>query len=281
MEKVRQILQTKFQIANWVIARPEDGQQKDCYVAQSDEYRVFIKFDVPIVVLQRLGEIEVAPRVLVSGVVDGRPYVIQEYIAGRYPNWQWFADHLSLLATFFRRFHDDQKLASLLLRNATTDYHEHVAWEVTQLERQFKSLVARVLPISAITSAFEELKNQSKSLQPVKLVPVHADPNTKNMLLTGNKLHMVDWDDVLLSDPMRDVGLFLWWYVARQQWLDFFVDFGQQMDDFLVDRIFWWAARTSLAVALWHVEHNYDCTAFLTDFVAALNKENNPHAVFN
>ena len=277
MEKVRQILQTKFQMSDWVIARPEDGQQKNGYVAQSDAYTVFIKFDVPVAVLQRLGEIEVAPRVLASGIAAGRAYVIQEYIAGRYPDWQWFADHLSLMATFFKRFHDDQKLATLLSRNATTDYHEHVASEVVQLETRFRSLDTDVLHTPAIISAFEGLKAQSKRLQPVDLVPIHADPNTKNMLLTGSKLLMVDWGDVQLSDPMRDVGLWLWWYVAKEQWHDFFVDFGQQMEDCLVDRIFWWAARTSFAIALWHVEHSYDCTAFLKDFVAALNKEDNPH----
>jgi hypothetical protein len=64
---------------------------------------------------------------------------------------------------------------------------------------------------------------------------------------------------------------------ANEQWHDFFVDFGQQMEDCPDDRIFWWAARTSFAIALWHVEHSYDCTAFLKDFVAALNKEDNPH----
>jgi len=65
MEKVRQILQTKFQMSNWVITRPEDGQQKNGYVAQSDAYTVFIKFDVPVAVLQRLCEIEVAPTAMI------------------------------------------------------------------------------------------------------------------------------------------------------------------------------------------------------------------------
>ena len=91
---------------------------------------------------------------------------------------------------------------------------------------------------------------------------------------------MVDWDDMQLSDPMRDVGLLLWWYVAPHQWNEFFEAYGLELDNKLIERIYWWAARTSFAVALWHVEHQYDCRGFLADFLAAVNMKSNPHAVF-
>jgi len=72
----------------------------------------------------------------------------------------------------------------------------------------------------------------------------------------------------------------LWWYVSKDQWPLFFQMYGLQIDDNLIERIFWWAARTSFAIALWHVEHHYDCRAFLQDFLAAVNMDSNPHAVF-
>ncbi len=37
---------------------------------------------------------------------------------------------------------------------------------------------------------------------------------------------MVDWDDIRLSDPMQDIGLLLWWYVAREYWPAFFQNYG-------------------------------------------------------
>ena len=91
---------------------------------------------------------------------------------------------------------------------------------------------------------------------------------------------MVDWDDIRLSDPMQDIGLLLWWYVAQERWQDFFQNYGLPMEHQLTARIFWWAARSSFAIALWHIEHHYDCTPFLKDFIAAIRKESNPHAVF-
>ncbi len=298
IDKVRDILQEQFSTSKWDIAHPKDGQQKECYIAQNEKQKVFIKFAVPIAALQRLGEIEVAPRVIASGFYDGgcprdccthpcgrgqgdgKSYVIQEYISSTYPNWQWFADHLSLLAAFIKRYHNDQQLTSLLSRNASTNYDEHITLDIAALETQFRSLDANVLHTKAITSTFEKLKEQAKSLQPVQLVPIHPDPNTKNILLSANTMRMVDWDDVQLSDPMRDVGLLLWWYVPKQRWGEFFQAYGLPMDEAVVERIFWWAARTSLAVALWHVEHGYDCAAFLRDFVASVSREGNPRAVF-
>ncbi len=281
MDKVTHILQQHFHIAEWTIAPPEDGQQKACFVAQSGLQKVFIKFAVPLAPLLRLGEIGVAPRVLASGTADGIPYVVQEYITGNYPDWQWFAEHLSTLATFIRRYHADAQLAALLVREASTNYAEYIASDIASLEARFTSLASDVLHIPEITAAFAALKVQAKHLQPVALVPIHADPNTKNILLLVDKMLMVDWDDLRLSDPMQDIGLLLWWYVAQQHWPDFFQNYGLPINEQLTDRVFWWAARSSFAIALWHIEHHYDCTSFLKDFVAAVRKESNPHAVFH
>jgi aminoglycoside phosphotransferase (APT) family kinase protein len=278
---VENILQRHFGAADWLITTPRDGQQKACFIAQHGTERVFIKLDVPVAALQRLGEIGVAPRVIASGTLDGNSYVVQEYIAGNYPDWRWFAHHLPTLAAFIKRYHSDQPLLSLLTTNAPTSYVEHVTCDLATLENQFMSLPAEELHAPGIVSAFEKLKAWSKHLKAVPLVPVHPDPNTKNILLTNDLLLMVDWDDIQLSDPMRDAGLLLWWYVAQHQWHEFFEAYGLTMDDTLIERVYWWVARTSLAIALWHVEHGNDCRAFLQDFLAAVNMESNPHAVFS
>lgn len=280
LSDVRIILQKHFNVADWTITKPKDGQQKACFVAQHDAEQVFIKLDVPVAALQRLGEIGVAPRVIASGIVDDMPYVVQQYITGNYPDWRWFADHLPMLAGFVRRYHPDQPLTALLAANSTMSYAEHIALDLVTLEKQFTALPSEELHTPVIVSAFEKLKAWSRQLQAVSLVPVHPDPNTKNILLSNNSMLMVDWDDMQLSDPMRDAGLLLWWYVAPHQWNEFFEAYGLVMDDGLIERIYWWSARTSFAIALWHVEYQYDCQAFLMDFLAAVNRENNPHAVF-
>ena len=278
MDKLRLILQRHFPKTKWNISLPDDGQHRASYIAQSEDQQVFIKFDVPIEAIQRLSEIQVAPRIVASGLYEGSPYVVQEYINGRYPDWRWFANHLPYLAAFIRCYHSDDQLASLLAQKMTTHYAEHVYVDLSALETRFKSLDADGLHAPEIVRAFDKLKNHAHTLSSDKLVPVHPDPNTKNMLLVDTRLMMVDWDDLQLSDPMRDAGLLLWWYVSPKLWPIFFRAYGLVLDEYLVDRIYWWAARTSFAIALWHEEHEFDCTDFLQDFIAALNKFDNPRA---
>ena len=52
---------------------------------------------------------------------------------------------------------------------------------------------------------------------------------------------------------------------------------GKLLRPFTTKDGYWRLPARPTAIALWHVEHSYDCTAFLKDFVAALNKEDNPH----
>lgn len=113
MENVRYILQKHFPKTKWNISQPKDGQLRASYIAQNERQRVFIKCNVPIDALHRLGEIEVAPRVLASGMCEGTTYVVQEYITGKYPDRRWFARYLPFLATFIRRYHDDDCTAFL------------------------------------------------------------------------------------------------------------------------------------------------------------------------
>lgn len=281
MEQIKRILQNHFNSTTWKVTRSKDGQQNAGYYAHNGSIEVFVKFTDAVAVLQRLGEIAVAPRVLASGMDQGSTYVVQEYIGGKYPDWRWIAAHLPILASCIQRYHSDQPLIDLLSQSTTTEYHEHIALDLAQLEAQFAALNTEVLRTPEITTAFGELKRQAQKLQPVRLVPVHIDPNTRNMLLTDETFLLVDWDGILLSDPMRDVGLLLWWYVSRRRWPDFFQSYGSSLDDAVVERIFWWAARTSFAVALWHAERQHECTAFLQDFLAALARKSNPHAVFS
>jgi hypothetical protein len=80
LPNIRSILQKHFHVTDWLITPPKDGQQKACFVAQHGSEHIFIKLDVPVAALQRLGEIGVAPRVRASGTLGGISYIVQEYI---------------------------------------------------------------------------------------------------------------------------------------------------------------------------------------------------------
>src|SRR5579884_3784578 len=172
---IQNMLQETFHRSNWVISRPLYGQQKECYIAKTDALTVFLKFDngCSLEVLQRLADLGVAPRILSTGNIEGRRYILQEYLTGQHPGWRWFADHLPLLAQVTRRYHTDHQLKQLLAGPTPVEYREQIESELTQLELQMTSLKLDTKLTATLDTVFAELKQQASQLHPIPLAPVH------------------------------------------------------------------------------------------------------------
>lgn len=259
----------------WSVQRTK-GRSKESYVARSEGTAAFLKLDINLPPLLRLADLGVAPSVLGSGTFQGRPYAVQEYIDGRHPDRQWFADHLADVAAFAHRYHDDPILKNLLV---VPGHSIDFTREAANVRAALAAARDRGFPIERVEKDCAELLATAKTLSPVSPVPVHADPNRKNFLITTNRFVVLDWDDVILSDPLRDTGTILWWYVPRSKWSEFFDAYGISADIGTYDRAYWWAAKTSLSVAVWLNEQGYqaEMADFLEDFGAAANKRENPH----
>jgi hypothetical protein len=278
---LQQLLQQGLPRAEWSITRPVHGQQKECYIAQSRDQTVFLKFEgAPIAILQRLSDLGVSPRLLAGGECDGRRYAIHEYLAGEHPwGWRWFPENLPLLAETTRRYHCDRALRQLLAEGVA-DYHEQVDRELAGLERQLDGLAIEPALRGNLAAALAELQRQAQQLRPVELAPVHGDPNGLNFILTRGRLLLVDWDDIALADPMREIGQWLCWYVGQEQWPVFFARYRCTLDQALTDRLFWWAVRASFANAVWHLSRQYPHQVFVRDCWDALEQRMTPHQVF-
>ena len=90
----------------------------------------------------------------------------------------------------------------------------------------------------------------------------------------------MDWDELALADPVRDIGQVLWWHLPPERWGEFFDLLGLAPTAALLDRIYWWAASEFLEVALTTAEAGLrtDAQAFFGDFTAALRHGPNPRA---
>jgi thiamine kinase-like enzyme len=278
-QKAQQILEREFHRSGWTIERPNSGNN-DAVVATHGEHRVFLKFDVDGTPLDRLAALRITPALLASSSACGRTYIIQEYVAGSYPDRAWFSRHLPDLAQFIRHYQTDATLIRLLASPESRSYNDRIAQQIVRLERGMDAARTPLLRTRQVSNAFRQLAQQAGQLQPTPLVPTHADPNNKNFLLVRDHFYLLDWDDICLSDPLRDIGLLLWWYVPRERWPEFFIASGLAMDCTLLHKAYWWSAWTSLSVALWFDTHTQDemgVAAFLTDCYAALTYEDNPH----
>jgi aminoglycoside phosphotransferase (APT) family kinase protein len=113
-------------------------------------------------------------------------------------------------------------------------------------------------------------------LEAAPLTPIHNDPSPTNILFAEGRFVFLDWDEVTLSDPLRDIGLLLWWNFPPSQWPAFFEKYGLSLEAARLAKIYWFAARASLDIALWHAEHSLDGRSFAADFLAALDQQPNP-----
>lgn len=172
---------------------------------------------------------------------------------------------------------------------AAPGHGAHVSRELEALRAGLERLGAeRALDAALaadLAAMLAALERQARGLRPVPLAPAHRDPNGLNLILPEGgagqgRLLLVDWDGLLLSDPVRDAAQWLCWHVAPNRWPIFFAHYGLPMNRALVDRVFWWGARASFANALWHLERRYPHEVFVRDCRDLLRRHAAPHQVF-
>jgi hypothetical protein len=136
MDIARRILTRHFPNEQWTIEKPPAGLSKESYIAATEKQTIFLKFDVDTPALERLAEIGITPPVLVMDNLEGRPYIIQEFVSGQYPDRKWFSGHLRALGEFVRKYHRDKKLQEILAEKDFKSYDEHINGELVTLEKE-------------------------------------------------------------------------------------------------------------------------------------------------
>lgn len=271
MDTIIQILRKEFSEQDWEITRSQ-GKSKESYIAESNQRKVFIKLEKISPALLRLSEIAAAPAIITSGQHHGIDYFIQDFIEGEYPTDEWFQEHIGELAAFIRRYHTDADLIHLL-SDTESDYKKHINDEISYLEERLQKLS---MPPAEIQSYFDRLKEMGASLDEEPFVPVHADTNRANFLVTPEGFVMVDWEDVMLSDNTRDIGMILFRYYRKDRWGDFWSSYGAKPRD---EKIYFWIAAHCLGVAAWFGERGDEQSQnlYLDAFKAAVDGDDNPH----
>lgn len=280
MNGVKEKLKHLFPRGIWNIKESSVGESKQAYVADNGQKRLFIKFGVRSSVLKRLSELGVTPTLVYEGIEESRPYVIQEFVEGKNPEKSWYANNIEQLAEFIRKYHKDEMLKNILSSGPPQAYQDHIISELEYMDENLTGVQSDAFKRKELKDGINRLKEQSKNLKLVPLVPTHSDPNPQNFLLTPKGLTMVDWDDIVLSDPMKDISLVLWWYIPKGKWSDFFKAYGQELDE---EKIYWWIARATLSIAAWYDKrgNNEYAKFFVDDFLLALEHTDNSQIFSN
>jgi hypothetical protein len=222
---------------------------------------VVLKHRQPSAALVRLAELGVTPPVLATGEFEGVPYTIQQMIRGEEPDRAWFARHVADLADLIFRYQRDPALAAILSEDRS---RERLTVRVAAM--MFDDMPPRAgsrFWTEEMIVARAEWRRQADRFQELTPVPVHTDPMWGNYVVDGDRMYLLDWDDIDLSDPWRDIGVQLHWHVPVDRW-PYFVDrFGARLDDELLARIHWWMAFKELRTGFWVDARGIDHYAML------------------
>ncbi|HEV2067617.1 MAG TPA: phosphotransferase, partial [Thermomicrobiales bacterium] len=194
----------------------------------------------------------------------------------------WIGVHANALVDLFSVVQQDRTLTALLASAPpVTTIDEHLEAVVTRLIARVEHASAPSFRSPGIGAALARLHMSRHPLNEVPLVPAHTDPSPSNVLVASGRIYLVDWDGITLSDPMRDIGLLLWWCAPPERWAALLERFWlpDANSAASIDRIYWWSAVNSLRAALWIDRHTSDegaIASFLEDFREAEARRPNP-----
>lgn len=281
-DKIQHMLRNAGFTGDWNVAPTAHGSTRRAFVARQGEESLFVKLGPVHPALDRLAEMGVTPSILARGDHDGEEFTVSQYSWGVVANRAWIRKHADALVDLFNVVQQDGTLRALLgSASPAATLDEHLATVVTRLIVRVEHASAPVFRSPGIRAALERLRATRHRVDDVPLVPAHTDPHPANVLVTPERTYLVDWDGIRLSDPMRDIGLLLWWFMPPEEWPLTLRRFWlpEAASATAIDRVFWWSAVTSLRAALWidqHVPDEGAITSFLEDFREAEARRPNP-----
>ncbi|MGO3733276.1 MAG: phosphotransferase [Vagococcus sp.] len=225
---------------NWHL-QPIKGDTGQAYKGMKDSERVFLKRNSTpfLAALSREG---LTPKLLwTKRTGNGDVLTAQEWLEGR----QLRPDEMGSsaeVARILRHLHQSESLKSMLQRmegreKSAFDFLSDYAVELPD-DLKHNQYLKRV---------FRYLEDHLPSCSPTSYTACHGDAIHYNWLLSfTNDLYLVDWDYSVLADPALDLGNVLGQYVPRAYWSYWIQAYGEEPEDNLMDRIYWYAGMNLL-----------------------------------
>ncbi|MBN1120441.1 MAG: aminoglycoside phosphotransferase family protein [Anaerolineae bacterium] len=166
--------------------------------------------------------------------------------------------------TLFSRLHTYVPLRAALYGNLTEVDIERMQ-PIQRLfsetrERWFEAVAGRwleagLVEISDATEIVSELINRIEAEIPAPepitlIVPTHNDPNQGNFMVNRQgRLRMIDFEELTLSHPVADLGIFLTWFADRDQHRELLKHYPLSNPDDLLERMATWVPLRYIGIA--------------------------------
>lgn len=209
--------------------------------------------DTPLDIMTRLSVIGVTPPMIATGEHEGSRYVVQQVVTGPHPDHDWFGSNVSRWADMVRSYLDDLPLRRML-EPEPGFWRVGVAEAVAMFD---DPPIARsaALHDQGFQASFERWRQQSGAIVSFPFRPIHPDPHWNNYVISDGRPYLLDWENVDLSDPIRDIGIQVWGFLPKDQWAEFLRRVGLTPTEDIEIAIYWWAAFKVLMNAFWIDEH--------------------------
>lgn len=225
------------------------GMTGEAYLAESGNNKLFIKRNTSpfLAVLSAEG---IVPKLLwTRRMSNGDVLTAQKWTKGRVLR----PDEMTAkqVADMLKKIHNSEPLLLMMRRIGKKPVSTKQIYE--QLVRQSKGRAET----PALRAALHFLGEMAETAESANKTVCHSDVNHNNWLLDteSNSLYLVDWDQAIIADPVMDLAMLLYWYVDKDQWENWLLYYGWEMNGALKLRLIWHMIAMTLRFMFWHQEH--------------------------
>lgn len=228
-------------MANWDLDMiPVKGGSGNAFTARNNDARVFIKKNANPMLTSIYLE-GITPRVLwTKRTAEGDMLSAQPWINGHTLTPEEMGD--TQINQILSHLHKSKKLVESYKKLGSA-----AVLPGTLLENIYNSSV--ILKNNTFLSRIvNEMRQSVPTLTDEEVTVVHGDVNHNNWLVDDEteRIYLVDWDTVFLSDPMVDMAYILSHYILPINWSRWLTYSGYQPRQDVMDKVAWYGKLSYL-----------------------------------
>src|SRR5690606_29923778 len=114
------------------------------------------------------------------------------------------------------------------------------------------SVDAELFNDKRIKESISFLTKEAHDIRSNEWAVCHGDINHNNWLLTvDDQLFLIDWDGARIADPALDIGILLYLYIPRSNWMNWLAKYGMELTNHLRLRLKWYAIVHTIETVQW------------------------------
>lgn len=235
----------------WLV-RPAGGLTGEAFIAEKNGKRLFLKRNTSpfLAVLSAEG---IVPKLIwTKRIENGDVITAQEWLEGRSLNEEEMKQQS--VADLLYKIHHSSELMHMLLKMGKKPVTSDESFSQLCLQLEENGLMYEQEEVLEATGLLEMMLPYTRNQ---RLAVCHCDMNHNNLILTKeNIIYLIDWDNGTIADPATDIGMLLKWYIPKEDWKEWLINYGIEPDRQWFIRMYWYLLQDNLQFLCWHFDRN-------------------------